>query len=207
MAFFPEATQPVALKFKMAAQQEDLAVCTFDKKDLPEGIPLLPLDRGSDDSVGVGKAVVLMGYPNGPDRILALLNDAERMSVTARYGDSIESLLNYLSQSKRIQPLTTQGHITDLDATSRLIVYDATTATGGSGSPLFGQSGRVIGVNFEVFTENTASNHAVPIRYAITLLQRAGWQAPEAAEGNQNDNGNANQNTARTGVASANTAR
>ncbi|HKS27153.1 MAG TPA: trypsin-like peptidase domain-containing protein [Pyrinomonadaceae bacterium] len=209
MAFFPEATQPVPLKFKMAAQQEDLAVCTFDKKDLPEGIPLLPLDRGSDDSVGVGKAVVLMGYPNGPDRILALLTDAERMSVTARYGDSIESLLNYLSQSKRIQPLTTQGHITDLDSNSRLIVYDATTATGGSGSPLFGSSGRVIGVNFEVFTENTASNHAVPIRYAITLLQRAGWQAPEAAEGNQNENANATQTGAprTTGVTSANSAR
>jgi S1-C subfamily serine protease len=207
MAFFPEAAQPVTLKFKMAAQQEDLAICTFDKKDLPAGIPMLPLDRGSDDSVGVGKAVVLMGYPNGPDRILALLNDAERMSVTARYGDSIESLLNYLSQAKRIQPLTTQGHVTDLDSNKRLIVYDATTATGGSGSPLFGQSGRVIGVNFEVFTENTASNHAVPIRYAITLLQRAGWQAPEAAEGNQNDNGNANQPGARTGVTSANTAR
>lgn len=207
MAFFPEAVQPVPLKFKMAAQQEDLAVCTFDTKDLPEGIPSLPLDKGADDAVGVGKAVVLMGYPNGPDRILALLTDAERMSVTARYGSSIESLLNYLSQSKRIQPLTTQGHITDLDSSKRLIVYDATTATGGSGSPLFGQSGRVIGVNFEVFTENTASNHAVPIRYAITLLQRAGWEAPDAAEGNQNDNGNANQPGTRAGVAAANSSR
>jgi S1-C subfamily serine protease len=207
MAFFPDAPQPVTLKYKMSAQQEDLAVCTFDVKDLPSGIPLLPLDKGGDDSVGVGKSVVLMGYPNGPDRILALLNDAERMSVTARYGSSVESLLNYLSQSKRIQPLTTQGHVTDLDSNSRLIVYDATTATGGSGSPLFGQSGRVIGVNFEVFTENTASNHAVPIRYAVTLLQRAGWQSPDTAEGNQNDNGNANQTNPRTGVASANSAR
>jgi S1-C subfamily serine protease len=207
MAFFPESPQPVTLKFKMAAQQEDLAVCTFDVKDLPQGIPLLPLDKGADDSVGVGKSVVLMGYPNGPDRILALFTDAERMSVTARYGSSIESLVNYLSQAKRIQPLTTQGHITDLDSNSRLIVYDATTATGGSGSPLFGQSGRVIGVNFEVFTENTASNHAVPIRYAITLLQRAGWQSPEITDSNQNDNSNANQPGTRTGVAAVNTAR
>lgn len=207
MAFFPDSPQPITLKYKMASQQEDLAVCTFDLKDLPAGVPLLPLDKGSDDVVGVGKQVVLMGYPNGPDRILALLNDAERMSVTARYGSSVESLLNYLSQAKRIQPLTTQGHITDLDSNSRLIVYDATTATGGSGSPLFGQSGRVIGVNFEVFTENTASNHAVPIRYALTLLQRAGWQSPDAADGNQNDNGNANQTGTRSGVAAANSAR
>ncbi|HEY0322132.1 MAG TPA: trypsin-like peptidase domain-containing protein [Pyrinomonadaceae bacterium] len=207
MAFFPDVPQPITLKYKMSSQQEDLAVCTFDLKDLPVGVPLLPLDKGSDDGVGVGKQVVLMGYPNGPDRILALLNDAERMSVTARYGSSVESLLNYLSQAKRIQPLTTQGHITDLDSNSRLIVYDATTATGGSGSPLFGQSGRVIGVNFEVFTENTASNHAVPIRYALTLLQRAGWQSPDAADGNQNENGNANQTGTRSGGAAANSAR
>jgi S1-C subfamily serine protease len=209
MAFFPDAPQPIILKYKMAAQQEDLAVCTFDMKDLPAGIPVLPLDKGSDDAVGVGKAVVLMGYPNGPDRILALLNDAERMSVTARYGSSVESLLNYLSQAKRIQPLTTQGHITDLDSNSRLIVYDATTATGGSGSPLFGQSGRVIGVNFEVFTENSASNHAVPIRYALTLLQRAGWQPPEAAvtEVAQTENGNSNQQTTRTGASATNPQR
>jgi S1-C subfamily serine protease len=208
IAFFPDAPQPIPIKFKMSAQQEDLAVCTLDLKDLPAGVPVLPLDKGSDDAVGVGKAVVLMGYPNGPDRILALLNDAERMSVTARYGSSVESLLNYLSQAKRIQPLTTQGHITDLDSNSRLIVYDATTATGGSGSPLFGQSGRVIGVNFEVFTENSASNHAVPIRYALTLLQRAGWQAPESPESSPNENGNANQSGPRgPGGAATNSSR
>lgn len=204
MAFFPDSPQPVTLKFKMASQQEDLAVCTLDPKDLPAGTPVLPLDRDSD-SVSVGKAVLMMGYPNGPDRLLALLNDAERMSVTARYGSSNETLLNYLAQAKRIQPLTTQGHITDKD--SRLIVYDATTAAGGSGSPLFGQSGRVIGVNFEVFTENSASNHAVPVRHAITLLQKAGWQPPEQADGNQTDNANSNQSNARSLASSTNSSR
>jgi len=36
----------------------------------------------------------------------------------------------------------------------------------------------VIGVNFAVFTENQASNFAVPIQYGITLLGRAGWTEP-----------------------------
>ncbi|HLM24627.1 MAG TPA: hypothetical protein VK274_06190, partial [Pyrinomonadaceae bacterium] len=66
--------------------------------------------------------------------------------------------------------------ITDLDV--RRIVYDARTAEGGSGAPLFGPSGRVIGVNFAVFTENQASNFAVPIRFGLPLLERAGWEAP-----------------------------
>ncbi|HXM35313.1 MAG TPA: hypothetical protein VN920_09005, partial [Pyrinomonadaceae bacterium] len=45
-----------------------------------------------------------------------------------------------------------------------------------------GPSGRVIGVNFALFTENQASNFAVPIRYAVTLLERSGWEAPAAKE-------------------------
>jgi hypothetical protein len=37
----------------------------------------------------------------------------------------------------------------------------------------------VIGITFAVFTENTASNFAVPVRYALTLLEKSGWSAPE----------------------------
>ena len=99
--------------------------------------------------------------------------------------------MGYLAERNHIQPLTTQGHITDLDV--RRIVYDARTAEGGSGAPLFGQSGRVIGVNFAVFTENSASNFAVPIRYAFTLLERAGWKPPETPTNEQNETVNSNQ--------------
>jgi hypothetical protein len=127
----------------------------------------------------VGKTVVMMGYPSGPDRLLALLDDAESRGIQQRYG-SLDALLGYLAENRRIQPLTTQGSITDLDV--RRIAYDARTAEGGSGAPLFGPSGRIIGVNFAVFTENQASNFAVPIRYGITLLERAGWELPPPKE-------------------------
>ncbi|MCO6511964.1 MAG: trypsin-like peptidase domain-containing protein, partial [Aridibacter famidurans] len=81
------------------------------------------------------------------------------------------------AQTGKISPLTTQGAITDLD--SKRVVHDAPTAEGGSGAPLFGQSGKVIGVNFGVFTENSASNLAVPIRFAVSLLEESGWTAGE----------------------------
>lgn len=205
VAFFPDQPQAITIKFKQAAQRDDVAVCTFDIKDLPPGVPVLPLDKESD-AVTVGKNVVMMGYPNGPNRLLAMLeNDAERRSVEARYGGSIESLLYYLSNNKRIQPLTTQGQITDLAA--RRIVYDAKTAEGGSGAPLFGQSARVIGINFAVFTENTASNFAVPIRYGIQLLERAGWESPDPTLGNQNENSNSNQAGGRGAEAKSTNAR
>ncbi len=180
VAYFPEHPQPIPLRFKEASQRDDLAVCSFDMKDPkdnPTDIPILPLDVDSD-AVAIGKEVVLIGYPSGPDRLLARLdNDTEARGLQTRCGASLQSLLGCLSDKNYIQPLTTRGHITDLNA--RRIAYDATTAEGGSGAPLFGQSGRVIGVNFAVFVENSASNFAVPIRYSFALLQSAGMTLPE----------------------------
>jgi serine protease Do len=174
IAYFPNITQAIPLKFKGAGQRDDLAVCSLDIPEIPQTIPVLPLET-DPDAVAVGKTVVMMGYPSGPDRLLALLDDAESRGIQQRYGSPMAQLA-YLAETKRIQPLTTQGSITDLDV--RRIVYDARTAEGGSGAPLFGPSGRVIGVNFAVFTENQASNFAVPIRFSIPLLQRNGWEAP-----------------------------
>src|SRR6266704_1154879 len=42
MAFFPDQTQPVTLKYKQAGQREDIAVCTVDSRDLPAQLPVLP---------------------------------------------------------------------------------------------------------------------------------------------------------------------
>jgi len=173
-AFFPNFSKPITLKYKQAAR-EDLAVCMIDAKDLPPKLPILPLE---DDpgAVAVGKLVVTMGYPSGPDRLLALLDENEARSIQQRYG-SLEAQLAYLADKNLIQPLTTQGNITDLKP--QRVVYDARTGEGGSGGPLFGPSARVIGVSFAIFTENTASNFAVPIRYAIAMLEKSGWTAPE----------------------------
>jgi S1-C subfamily serine protease len=178
VAFFPGSPQGIPLKYKQASTGEDVAVCSIDPKDLPPKVPVLPLDKGSE-SVAIGKIVVTMGYPSGPDRLLALLDESEARGIQNRYS-STEALLGYLAQTKHIQPLTTQGNITDLD--TKRIVYDARTGEGGSGGPLFGPSGRVIGITFAIFTENAASNFAVPVHYAIALLERSGWKAPATQE-------------------------
>jgi serine protease Do len=173
-AYFPEHSQPIPLKFKVAGKRDDLAVCLLDIKDLPTDIPVLPLETDVD-AVAVGKTVVMMGYPLGPDRLLAFLEDAEARNIQQRY-QTLDSILDYLASTRRIQPQTTQGNITDLDV--RRIVYDARTAEGGSGAPVFGPTGRVIGVNFAILTGNQASNFAAPIQYGVTLLQSSGWKFP-----------------------------
>lgn len=174
--YFPNYQQSFVLKIRQLDSREDLAVTSVDPTLIPADIPVLPLEEDSQ-TVAVGKTVVSMGYPNGPDRLLAMTDDAEARSVNTRCGGSRQCIINTLSQSKKIVPLTTQGSITDLD--NRRIVHDAKTAEGGSGAPLFGQSGRVIGVNFGVFTESTAANMAVPVSFALDLLKKAGWKSPE----------------------------
>jgi serine protease Do len=174
-AYFPDHKQPFPLKFKVAGNRDDLAVVYLDIKDLPTDIPVIPLEN-DENALAVGKTVVMMGFPNGIDRLLALLDENESRNIQQRYGGSLDALLGHLAESQRIQPLTTQGNITDVN--NRRIAYDARTAEGGSGAPVFGPNGRVIGVNFAVFTENEASNFAVPIRYGIALLERAGWKLP-----------------------------
>jgi len=194
--YFPNVPQPFALKILQTGGREDVAVGSIDVSQIPEGVASLPLETDSDAAT-IGKTVVTMGYPSGPDRLLAMVDDDEAKSINTRFGNSRQNLINFLAQSRKIVPLTTQGAITDLD--TRRIVHDAKTAEGGSGAPLFGQTGKVIGVNFGVFTENTAANMAVPIRFAIDLLKKAGWKSPEEMlqqSAQQSQLANTNTNTA-----------
>jgi hypothetical protein len=195
VVYFPNYPQPFPLRTRAFGTREDLAVASVDASILPAAIPTLPLEPDSDAAT-VGKTVVTMGYPSGPDRLLAMVDDDEAKSINARFGNSRQNLINFLAQSLKIVPLTTQGAITDLDA--RRIVHDAKTAEGGSGAPLFGQSAKVIGVNFGVFTENTAANMAIPVRYAIDLLRRAGWHPPEEGKADDGQVATSNSNTSST---------
>lgn len=198
VAYFPNFAQPFTLRIRQLGTREDIAIGSVDPQSLPAEVPVLPLEP-SGESAAIGKTVVTMGYPSGPDRLLAMVDDDEAKSINQRFGNSRQNLINFLAQSQKIVPLTTQGLITDLD--SKRIVHDAKTAEGGSGAPLFGQAGKVIGVNFGVFTENTASNMAVPIRFAVDLLKKAGWKSPEELqkENETQTTAESNSNTAVQG--------
>ncbi|MEO7673186.1 MAG: trypsin-like peptidase domain-containing protein [Pyrinomonadaceae bacterium] len=191
--YFPNFPQPFVLKVRETGGREDLAIASIDPTLLPPEVPVIPLETDSEAST-IGKTVVTMGYPSGPDRLLAMVDDDEAKSINQRFGNSRQNLINFLAQSRKIVPLTTQGAITDLD--TRRIVHDAKTAEGGSGAPLFGQTGKVIGVNFGVFTENTAAIMAIPIRFVIDLLRKAGWKSPDELQQEVNQkNQAANTNT------------
>lgn len=193
VAFFPGIRQPFVVRLRQTSR-EDVAVGTLEAKELPAGLPALPLDSDPDTAM-IGGTVVMMGYPSGEDRLIATIPEAEARSLRERCGASAETLLACLSDRNYIKPLTTQGHISDLEG--RNIVYDARNAVGGSGSPLFGPKGRVIGVNFATFTEMEGQNYAVPVKYVFPLLERAGWKTAEPSEDQNGKDQNANSNTAQ----------
>lgn len=171
LAFFPGHSQPIPLNVNTVSATDDVAVCRL--RTASPNIPALPLDRQLG-AIEVGKAVVMMGYPTGPNRLLALLPEAEATAVQNEYGGSLVTLLDQLAKRKLIKPLTTQGHITDLY--KNRIVFDAATTQGSSGTPMLGESGKVIGITFAVFIDDSASNFAVPIAAAIEELKKAGWK-------------------------------
>lgn len=115
MIYFPGVPQPFTLKVRDTTGREDVAVASIDPTTMPAEIASLPLEPESQAAT-IGKTVVTMGYPSGPDRLLAMVDDEEAKSINSRFGNSRQNLINFLAQSMKIVPLTTQGAITDLDS-------------------------------------------------------------------------------------------
>ena len=99
-----------------------------------------------------------------------MLARAERDLVNEVLSVSTDTttLISELASRKAISPVITQGALNEV--TEKRLVYDAETTSGGSGGPVFGPDGTVIGINFAVTRGFDGSNFGVPIQYARKLL-------------------------------------
>jgi S1-C subfamily serine protease len=176
LAYFPGQRQPIPLTLKSSSKTDDVAVCALQSKTLPSGIPALPLDKESG-TLEVGNPLVMMGYPSGPDRLLALLPEKEAEGLMNEYGASLTSLLAQLAKRKLIRPIMTQAHIRDMY--KNRIIVGAMTTQGSSGTPMFGERGKVVGVTFASLADDPTANFAAGIQSAIEQLRIAGWTAPD----------------------------
>jgi len=80
------------------------------------------------------------------------------------------SLISELSKHNAVTPVITNGVLNEV--LPKRLVYDAETTSGGSGGPVFGPGGTVIGVNFAITRDFDGSNFGVPISFAIKLLSK-----------------------------------
>jgi len=165
-AYFPGSSVAIGAKLDRVSSRADLATLKLEAP-APFHAQLLELDDRSEAGV-TGEAVVLIGYPAGVEGILARAGSEVAQKIAGSTQNVSQILLRMASQ-QLIRPTTTQGHIGDVLGDK--IVYDAATAFGGSGGPLFNRKGKVIGVNFGLIKDCGGSNLAVPARYANELLK------------------------------------
>jgi len=167
LAYFPQTPQPFKLTPVGISSDQDVALCSFDQ-GATELLPL-PLDE-TGEGVASGQSVVLLGYPAGLEGLIARTNNISKANRRLYGNLSYRTQLNELAASSKIRPQSTQGHISDV---SPQLVYDARTDEGGSGGPVFGANGKVIGINQAILmsSQSTAS-FGVPIRHGLALLKK-----------------------------------
>jgi len=172
-AYFPQFKTPFEIKSTSKSDQVDLATCKIDQSD--KAIPVLPLPTDGSVSPLAGRAIVLLGYPTGVEGLIERLSESDRTTVVGRGNRSVLDVAQTLADRGAIRPLTTQGIIGDI--TPGRIVHNAATTEGGSGGPIFDDTGLVIGVNSAILVSSetgqsfSGSNFAIPITAALQMLR------------------------------------
>ncbi len=142
VVFFPGSPTPVALTPGAVSSSEDLAVLRVEgkEKDSVRGLPVLPLGK----TVALpGEPVTVIGYPMGIAGMVAKSPTGIYQRLAYRHGDITAA--SELAALSLIRPSTTCGHLGDV--VGEKLIYDAPTAHGGSGGPVFDSHAEVIGVN------------------------------------------------------------
>jgi S1-C subfamily serine protease len=165
-AFFPQQGEAFAVTPERVSDAADLAVMRVALEG--RSIPVLPLETERARAVP-GQPVVVVGYPTGLEAILAKAESGVVKAILESHGTDSDRVTDALSRRGLIRPSTTQGHIGDITATD--IVFDAPSAQGGSGGPVFNKHGQVIAVEYAVLPKFGGNSFGVPISYALELLR------------------------------------
>lgn len=166
-AFFPGIKDPFALGIQKLSDKADVALLRFDQRGLK--LPVLSLDSSPRATI-VGRPVILFGYPTGIQALLARVDPSTVEKIIGTGGKSMNEISNELSQNGLIRPLTTWGHLSDVQP--HQVTYDALTTSGGSGSPILNLQGKVIGINQAMLESFAGSNFGIPIRFGAELISR-----------------------------------
>ena len=168
VAFFPGLMDPLRLNNVRVSVDQDLAIAKLADGPLPDTFQPLPL--ASRDSEP-GDSVIVIGYPLGTSTMLAK-SPSDLYQRLASSKDTIK-IANELAANAMIRPSATCGHLSDV--VGQKLIYDAPTAQGGSGGPVFNGNGEVIGINsalIEGFDGGAIGIAAQPLKPLIMSLQQ-----------------------------------
>lgn len=163
--FFPGTPEPYNLRLLKVADQADLAALRTER--VPAGVVPLTLASEAEGS-RTGEPVVVLSYPGSFDSILGRLARPLAEETLRESGEDPVKLAEALSRRRLVRPLATQGHLSNL--TQEVLTFEAGSASGSSGSPIFNKAGRVIGVNRGTLRKSGGLNVGIPVRHVRELL-------------------------------------
>jgi len=148
------------------SKTSDLAVLRTENSDVVRGLAVLPLAQSPGSP---GQLVTVIGYPMGIAGMVAKSPAGIYERLAFRHNDI--NAASELAALSLIRPSTTCGHLGDLVGDK--LIYDAPTAHGGSGGPVFNTKGEVIGVNSAYMDGFSGGTLGVSVDSLRPLLQEA----------------------------------
>ena len=166
VAYFPGSPTPVTITPIILSAKDDLAVLRMES--VPAGKPLqsLPL---AELGTPPGELVTVIGYPMGIAGMVAKSPAAVYDRLAYRHDDI--GAANELAALALIRPSATVGHLGDVVADK--LIYDAPTAHGGSGGPVFNSRGEVIGINSAYMDGFSGGTLGISVNALRPLMQAA----------------------------------
>ena len=176
VAFFPDRVKEIELTDVAVSHTHDLAIARFAVT--PETANLRPIPLAGEAALP-GEVVVVVGYPMGVTAMLA--KSPRKVYKRLAYSHETFDIANDLAQHYLIRPSATYGHLGDV--VEDKLIYDAPTAQGGSGGPVFNSRGQVIGVNSAYIDGFAGGTLGVSVEALKPLLapQQARRAAPSTA--------------------------
>jgi S1-C subfamily serine protease len=168
LAFFPGFPTPVDITPVTVSAQGDLAVLHIEDSEAVHQLRPLPL---ANEPSNPGELVAVVGYPMGVLGMVAKSPPAVYDRLAFRRDD--QGAANELAALSLIRPSATCGHLGDVVGDK--LIYDAPTAHGGSGGPVFNSRGEVIGVNaayIDGFSGGTLGVSVEALRPLITAAAK-----------------------------------
>src|SRR5438105_5851602 len=174
VAFFPGSPTPVTVTPIILSAKSDVALLRVTSTPSNRQLEPLPLTKSPTPP---GELVTVIGYPMGIAGMVAKSPPAVYERLAYRHDDI--GAANELAALSLIRPSATVGHLGD--AVGDRLIYDAPTAHGGSGGPVFNSRGEVIGINsayLDGFAGGTLGISSDALRPLIEAAQKRSAPAP-----------------------------
>lgn len=166
LAFFPGFAQPINLTPAALSAEGDLAVLHIEDSQAMGQLRPLPLAAAPPNA---GELVSVVGYPMGVLGMVAKSPPAVYERLAFRRDD--QGAASELAALSLIRPSATCGHLGDVVGDK--LIYDAPTAHGASGGPVFDSQGEVIGVNAAYLDGFSGGTLGVSVRALKPLIASA----------------------------------